>query len=326
MEESEYRKNLVEIIDGSSTVFLNGKRVFIKHKSLSDIVDYELIYSNHFDQAQKKGLPTEEEILQQLNDSEIWTNSDEQNLVTKKDFKESLIRNKKNVVLESAIKRVEKQIEDTEAEIHAIEEKKRNLMSNSAESYATNRANDFYIVNSYYKDKEQKELLYTEEEYEYLDRATLALIIGDYSEFSKRFSEDSVQNLVLQDFYKVYYGFCETSQDFFGRPALDLTNFQLNLFIYTRIFKNIFENLENIPERIHKDPKALLAFANSSKTREQVKSKLDSDSAGASIVGATKEDMEGLGLETEGQTSLREEALKKGGSLSMKDLMKLSGA
>ena len=70
----------------------------------------------------------------------------------------------------------------------------------------------------------------------------------------------------------------------------------------------------------------VISFANSSKTREQVKSKLDSDSAGASIIGETKEDMESLGLKTEGQTSLREEALKKGGSLSMKDLMNLSGA
>ena len=35
-----------------------------------------------------------------------------------------------------------------------------------------------------------------------------------------------------------------------------LTNFQLNLTIYTRIFKNIFEMNEDIPEKIKQDPEA----------------------------------------------------------------------
>lgn len=325
MEESEHRKNLVEIINGSSTTFLRNERVFIKHKGLNDLVDYELIYNHNLEYARKKGLPTKEEVLEELNDGDIWTKHDENKIQETERFLESLKNNKSNVYLDSALKKVEEQIENTELELNALMMKKEELVSNSAETYATNRANDYYIVNSFYKDKEHKDLLFTQEEYEYLDRTRLQEVIALYSKFSKRFSEDSIQYLVLQDFYKVYYSMSESSMDFFGKAALELTNFQLNLFLYTRIFKNIFENVENIPDKIKNNPKQLLDFASSSKTREEVKSKIDKDGSGGTIVGATKEDMDAMGLSTEGGDTLSDAAKKKGGQLTMADLMKMNG-
>ena len=48
---------------------------------------------------------------------------------------------------------------------------------------------------------------------------------------------------------------------------------------------------------------------------------------GAGLFGATKQDLESLGIETKGAgtVSLEEAAKKKGGTLDMQDLMKLSG-
>ena len=325
MEESEYRKNLVEIINGSSTTFLRNERVFIKHKGLNDLVDYELIYNHNLEYANQRGLPKKQEVLEELDAGDIWTKQDENKIRETENFLQSLKDNKSNVYLDSALKKVEEQIENTELELNALIMKKDELVSNSAETYATNRANDYYVINSFYKDKKHEELLFTQEEYEYLDRAKLQDVIFLYSEFSKRFSEESIQHLVLQDFYKVYYSMSDSSMDFFGKAALNLTNFQLNLFLYTRIFKNIFENLENIPDKIKNNPKQLLDFASSSKTREEVKSKIDRDGSGGTIVGATKEDMEAMGLSSAGGDTLSAAAKKKGGKLTMSDLMKMNG-
>ena len=63
--------------------------------------------------------------------------------------------------------------------------------------------------------------------------------------------------------------------DFFGSPVVKLNNFQLNLLIYTRIFKNIFETNEDIPDKIKKDPEALLDYANSSEARDEMKNKMN---------------------------------------------------
>ena len=59
-----------------------------------------------------------------------------------------------------------------------------------------------------------------------------------------------------------------------------------------------------------------------------MKSKLDGNQDGATLFGATEEDYEYAGLENPSDKtgiSLQKAAEKKGGSLSMEDLMELSG-
>ena len=59
--------------------------------------------------------------------------------------------------------------------------------------------------------------------------------------------------------------------------------------------------------------------------RDKIKEKIEG-SSGSTIVGATQKDYQELGLGTPaGSVDLHEEARKKGGTLSMQDLMKLSG-
>ena len=149
-----------------------------------------------------------------------------------------------------------------------------------------------------------------------------------YNEFHQTFSETNIKNLAIQDFYKSYYSFIDNLSDFFGKPVVDLTNYQLNLILYTKIFKNIMEQYsEEIPDRIKGDPDGLLDFANSSESRDKIKEELSKDSGASTIVGATKEDMDELGLSRPKQGKTLEDLAKdKGGSLSMKDLMDLSGA
>lgn len=326
MASTPYRKNLVEIIDGSSTSFIKGKRVFIKHKNVSDVVDYEIIYDNYFERARERGLPTEKEVLEELEMAEVWTKEDEEYIKTQTSFIEGLRLSKGSLYIESAKESINRQLKDAEYDLNLHLAKRASLIANCAETYSTNRANDYYILRSFYKDKGTTELLYTEEEFEYLESSILAEVVTAYNNFHGKFSEQQIMELVIQDFYKIYYSFCETATDFFGAPVAKLTNFQLNLLIYTRIFKNIFEQHSDIPERMMKDPNALLDFAASAKSREDAKDALNKDnSAGASVVGATKQDLADLGLNTGTQKTMTQAAKEKGGSLSMKDLMDLNG-
>ena len=88
----------------------------------------------------------------------------------------------------------------------------------------------------------------------------------------------------------------------------------------------IFDQNENIPEQIKKDPKKLLDYGSISKEeRDKMREKI-SGGDGGTLVGAGKEDYEYLGIEQPvGAVDLHEEAKKKGGQLDMQDLMKLHG-
>lgn len=326
MEDFHYRKLFQEIVDGYSSCLLFNKQGYIKHQSNEDIVQFEIVYDDFFEKAKSKGLPTNKEISIQLDEEDIWTKKDDAELDAKISFCESLIKNKKNIVLKSAIDSINKQIQTAQKEIDELKFKKDQLFLNSCEKYALNRSNDFFVHKSFFKDKSFSELFFLEEDFEYLTPAEITKLVSKYNQHTDFVNEKNIQKLAVQPFYKMYYSFSDTCSDFYGSSVVETTINQLNLLLYTRIFKNIFEQNENIPERIMDDPEALLDFANTSESRENLKSKLQSsDSAGSTVFGATEEDIENLGLQSSQTKSLSKTAQEKGGSLNMKDLMDLSG-
>ena len=328
MDSKGYRRTLKEIIDGFSTCYLEGKKRYIKHQSISDVVDFEIVYDKHFQDAQGRGLPTESEIFDQLRSEGVWSDSDDAKIESQTFYLESLQKNKKNLYLKSAVRQVNKQIEEGQKELDELLAQKESLTSNCCERYALNRANDYYMVNSFFDDKELKVPCFSQEDFEYIEATKITDLVRQYNVFHDKFSESNIQDLVLQDFYRIYYAFSESCVDFYGIPIVKLSNFQLNLIMYTRIFKNIFESHDDIPDKIKKDPESLLDFANSSEAREEIKSKMANvEGAGAStVVGATSEDLEELGMTPSATNTIQNAAKEKGGSLSMKDLMDLSGA
>jgi hypothetical protein len=83
-------------------------------------------------------------------------------------------------------------------------------------------------------------------------------------------------------------------------------------------------------DELYEDPEKLIDWLESSKNAEEVLSKNEGNSKktegaiATSIVGASKEDLEKIGKD-KNSISLHKEAEKKGGILSMEDLMKMHG-
>jgi hypothetical protein len=240
-------------------------------------------------------------------------------------FIDSLQKSKSSLVLKSAQDQQTTIIKKEQEKLNKKIQQKKDLLGNTCEEYGRNRAHDFYILQSFYSDKDLINPLYSEEEYNNLTQPQIGNLIGVYNDVFSAFSEESIQYMILEEFYNPYLSFAEDSMQFYGKPFCELTYNQVRMIVYTRIFKNIFDHNENIPEQIKKDPAALLDYGSISEhEKEKVQSKFN-DSDGSTIVGASQEDYEYLGVKQSGGISLHEEAKKKGGSLSMQDMMKLSG-
>ena len=235
MDLKDYRHLFKEIVDGFSSYYVGEKKSFIKHQSNADLVEFEQVYKVHFDRASKRGLPTEKELFENLENEGIWLKSDESEIENQKFYVESLIKNKKNLFLKSAIDRINQQIKEAEEKLNDLTSKRSDLISNSAEKYALNRANDFYMFNSFYETSDLSKPLYTQEEFEYIEPKKVTELVRVYNSFHDKFSEKNIQHLAVQDFYKIYYSFSESTMDFFGCPVVKLNNFQLNLLIYVRV-------------------------------------------------------------------------------------------
>ena len=321
-----HRKAFRDIVRGYSAVEYLNKLVYIKHLTPHDQVELEDITALYHSNAEERGLPTEKDMLELLEKEGDWTKDDEKYIERTKDYIENMEQAKRKIVIKSAQDQQQKLIQ---AETQKLEKKikqKNDLIGNTCEKYAQQRTHDFYILKSFYSKPSLNKPLYTESEYDNLTQPQVAVLVNTYNNTFKSFSEDSIQHLILEEFYSPYLSFAEDSLQFYGKPFCELTYNQIRMIVYTRIFKNIFDNNSNIPDKIRKDPKALLDYGSvSEEEKEKFRSKFDSGS-GSTIVGAKEEDYEYLGISKPmvGK-SLHEEAKKKGGSLSMQDMMKLSG-
>ena len=326
METVKRRKIFRDVVRGFSTTTLEEDFVYIKHLTPHDQVELEEIEEKYFNIALRKGVPTQEDMLAYLKDEGQWTDKDEKFIQDKELFLENLRKAKAKLVLKREIDKQAALIDKEQKLLDDKQIQKIGLIGNTCEKYAKDRLNDFYMIKSFFADDKLQEPLFNEDKFDELDNHDIKKVVYKYNQIFEGFSEENIQYTILEDFYNPYLSFAEDSMQFYGKAFCDLTYNQIRLIVYTRVFKNIFDMNENIPESIRKDPAKLLEFGSSSKEeKDKAKDKL-TQGDGGTLVGAKQEDYDYLGVEKPTNAiSLHEEAKKKGGTLNMEDLMKLHG-
>jgi len=321
-----YRKIFRDICLGYTKVNQDDKTFFVKHFHSNDYLDFTFKEKYFLEKAVKRGIPTEAESLKQAKDGGLWTDKDESFIDSQEYFVENLKKTKVNLNLKSERDAHQKVIDEEEQKLFLKKQEKVKILGSTAESYASKQMNDFFITSAFYSSPEFKQKLFSEDVFNEMSYSEIAYYIKINNSLNKVLNEDTIQRVVLEEFFFPFMYLCEKPTELFGKAAVDLTNNQLSILTYSRVFKNVLDNNSDIPDKIRKDPDALLEYAKSSKSKEKMKEHLDKDGV-STVFGATKEDYEYMGVDSSsvrGSDSLSNMAKKKGGSLNMDDLMKLT--
>jgi len=149
----------------------------------------------------------------------------------------------------------------------------------------------------------------------------------------QKFNSKNLKRIALSGFFLNFYHLCDDNPfTFFGQAATRLTFYQAELFGHGRYFKHILQNSKNKPpDDIMNEPDKIIEWYESSTSAQAAMDKATTSAdkmGGSSIVGASRKEMEHLGAASEETEAvdLAKEAAKKGGQLSMADLLKLHGA
>jgi|TARA_R110000751_G_scaffold207562_1_gene311396 hypothetical protein len=302
---------------------------FIKHLDTYDSEEIDEKGEEYKNHAIKQGLPSTEEKLEQLKEDGSWTEEEDKQLQDLQSMVINLRITKSKFVLKLDTDSLQKQIDDTGKEINELLLEKINLIGYTSDVYASKKINEFYVINTSYKDKELKEPLFSKDEFEELQEKDITLLIRYYNEVTNKAGEENIKRIALSAFFLNNFYLCEDNpQTYYGKPVVDLTYNQGELFIYGRYFKHILSEMKNKPHpEVMDDPDKLIELYNVGQNADKMKQSMENADA-TTVVGATNEDLERMGLKgpsDEPQTgvSLQAEAAKKGGKLSMEDLMKL---
>ena len=306
---------------------------YVKHLSLYDNVRTDKLYDTCFKKAKSMGLPTEKDQIQYLDEEKLWTSEEDKELQTKIQFADSLKATKSKMYLKSQIQGLVKQIEEAEAEVEGLKIKKMEMMGFTAEAYAHKRANELYIQKAIYKDTDLKELSISDEVFNHITDKQLGQLTKDYNDCTLFLTIEEIKKISLMPFFCNYFYLCDDNPlTFYGKPVIDLSFFQAELFAFGRYFKNLAqESKAQPPDEIRNDPDKMIEFYEMRKNADELMEKVESragDKSGAStLVGATSEDLEAIGYKKGGGNTidLMDVASQKGGKLSMDDFIDLHG-
>lgn len=314
-----------EICRGFSGFLYQEKTIYIKHFNLLDQQEIDAFYDKKYTHAREQGLPIEEERLVFLEEEGTWTSKDQEDISKKEAYIKGLERSLGKLVIASQQQQIKKTLEEQREELNKKNHQRFALLEATCEKYANTKQSNFILFASLFRDKDCMEPWFTQEEFEELSAADLVGWLNLYSNATENLVGEEIKKLAASPFFSNYFNLCgDNASRFFAAPVHEWTFYQINLINYGKIFKNIFENIPDIPEHIKDDPDALIEFANQKNKREEYQGRGEEKDA-YSVMGASKEDMSKLGVKPKGGVDLHKYAAERGDSLTMKDFIDMQG-
>ena len=301
MENSGLKVIFSEILRGYTLVENKDfGKIKIKHFNNFDSAELDIKNRYFYEKARDQGLPTREQKIEYLLKEDIWDEKKNKEILNLKTMIAGLKNSKSKVFLQAHIDDINRQLEENQLKLAHLEIQK-------------------------------EEFLLSNEDFEDLQQDQLMGLISTYNKNTRKFESPNLKKISLSGFFTNLFYLCENNAyTFFGKPLVELTFYQVELFGYARYYKSLMESSESkVPDEVRQDPEKIVEWFESSKSAREVMDKSQTagkEGSATSLVGATKQDLKRLGLDNPNETiSLAKKAAEKGGSLTMQDMMKIHG-
>ena len=190
LKVSVLKRILRDVAQGYSISHFRDKRIYIRHLGLIDQVDIDDVKDQYYQNALKRGIPKKQEVLDKLKEEGDWTDAEENEIKRQEAFIEQLQKNKTQLVLKTQIDQQNKTIQETRTKINKLQEKKKSLLGVNAEDYSDKRANDYYIIKSFYSDKDLKKRVFEDEsDFNELYADEVSIFVSAYNKTFLAFEE-----------------------------------------------------------------------------------------------------------------------------------------
>ena len=276
--QREYLKLIFsEIIEGYSFV---PSKLFgdlkIKHINNFDAAKTDIKNHYYFEKAVSQGLEKREDKIDYLIKEKLWDPEKDKQAKRLEDMLKGMRKTKSKLFLQTQIDAINKDIEKNEIELNTILAEKETIIGFTAEEYAQRRINEYYMYISILDENGNR--LFKEDEFQELDEEQVAEIMTVYSKNNEKFKAEVLKKIALADFFTNIFYLCDDNVfNFYGKPVINLTFYQIEIYSYGRYFKSLIQNSEDkIPDHIVEDPDKLIEWAQSSKNVKEVLEKSSS--------------------------------------------------
>lgn len=325
--ENDLKLLFSEIINGYTTAEYEDLGVFyIKHLNNLDSSALEVKRDYYFKYAQNAGLVTSDQKERELIEENEWSEDKNREIRNLEVVIKNLNNTKKKLITQAQKKHVERQIVSENQKLKRLKFEKFLKLGNTCDFFADKKVNEYVIYYSFYQDDKLTSPRFSWEEFNDLETQELQKLVLVYNNRMNNYTEDNFKKLALNPRFMNLYMLCEDNPyNLWGRALIELTMYQLELFSFGRYFKHIMKELKTtqLDYEVYENPQILIDRYEVGQASGNISRKA-SESDGVGVVGDVR-DRKNMGLEDGNAINLTEAAKKKGGSLSMQDLIQLQG-
>jgi hypothetical protein len=252
-ELEELRIIYKEIVDGYS--FYEDKGVCVKH--LTDLENTEVtkqkrVLYTHY----RKDLPTEEEKLQQLIETEQWSKAQEEEILQYQYIITDNEKNLKNIIPQQhgPILQI---IEANKKALNKLLREKRSLMGRTAEEFAERDTFYYMVYLAMYKDTKLKTRCFADfTVMEEMEDDEIKPYVDMLDSTMRKFTEEAIKKIAVLPIFLNPLSYAKDSvYHFLGKPLINVTPFQMNLLSLGTRNLNIMGQSEGEPPALLDDVK-----------------------------------------------------------------------
>ena len=201
---------------------------------------------------------------------------------------QNLKLSKTKLLLKSQKAEYELIIQEKEAELKHTTDQRDEYVGMTSESFSEKRVNERYLFFTFYKEPELKTPFFTNEEFEEMDDFELMDLVVINNEALGRMNIKQMGKISVCTFFMNSIMICDSNPYFFfGKPVVELTNFQSDLFYRGLTNKRVLEDGKNPPQT--RDLEELYNWYDSASTSKLID---QTNKEGTTIVGASREELE----------------------------------
>ncbi len=325
-EQNFVRKLYRDILIGFSTFYLEDTAFAFKHLSESEVCVSNQIYIKEFENAKVQGLLSAKEKIDILCKDKVWSEEKELEIEKLNEEINSLKNTLKKLIIRSQINKIKNDLKLKEDTLKSILKEKEELLGLTAENFAYKKSNEYIIYFSLYHENLNERLFKDINEFAEVSDIELIKYINYYKEFVATFKIDNIKKIAVSPFFMNSFFLCEDDPFiFYGKPVVNLTQYQCDLFSLARNYKYFLSKTGDTPPENVKSLDDLVAWYENRQVISNLKEK-NKDKLGQSYIGATKEELKLMTSDSKDQVvDLGDEAKKAGGSLSFDQILKIHG-
>jgi hypothetical protein len=294
--DSHLRRIYRDVCRGYSESQYTGRPVYIKHLTVFDQTDIDLLREKAFDAVRARGVKTEVEKLKWLGDKGLWTRKDEGDLAAQTAYVENLEKTKSRLAIKSQIVQVDGQLSEARNKLAILTDRRTRSLGLTAEHVAEQKVQYEHIRLAFCSDVGLSIPRFVPSDIAAISDEDADRLLYDYITCITQFSPDNLRRIAIAPWFTNQFGLCgDRLETFYGRPIAVLTIYQANLLHYGQYFRSILTQ-NDLPKDILGNPDKIEDYMLRSRNLKTMVNRAGpGDRVG--IVGGTAEDFKAMGVE-----------------------------